>query len=369
MFPQIAFSELTFGEPAYLWLLVVPGILLILWMWRLILRREDVRRLGRRRLLPVRERIASVGDLPFWLCLILATTSTVVALARPQGPATVLREGGIDIVILQDASASMRVADVPGDRWQRSMRFLRVLGDSLSWRNDRIALCTFARIAAPQIRLTRDPNTVFFFLDHLESAPPFRLEDESTWDTNLERGIYWGLRIIERDEELRGRSANSKLMVVLTDGEVWSGEMERSIEMAVDRHIPLFVVGVGTLGGGRMPPFLGPDGEPVRDPETPLFSNLERQTLQQIASVGGGQYFELDRDTDRNIANAIIDFGKRRSPSLSVTASAEPLYWYFLTYAALFVIGGLVFLRERADLWIQLTGVALALTGVARYLW
>lgn len=369
MFPRIELGELTFGEPAYLWLLAVPALLLVVWVRRFMLRRSDVRQLSQRRVLPVRERLAAMADLPFWLCLILALASTIVALARPQGPATVLREGGIDIVILQDASASMRVADVPGDRWQRSMRFLRVLGDSLSWRNDRIALCAFARIAAPQIRLTRDPNTVFFFLDNLEPAPPFRLEDEATWDTNLERGIYWGLRLIERDEERHGRSANAQLLVVLTDGEVWSGEMERSIEMALDRHIPIFVVGVGTLGGGRMPDFLGPDGRPVRDPETPLYSNLERESLQQIAAAGGGQYFELDRDTDRNIANTIIDFGKRRSPSFSVTATSEPLYWYFLLYASVFIAGGVLFLRERADLWVQLLGVGLVLTGLARYLW
>lgn len=369
MFPQITFSELSFGEPAYLWLLVVPVLLLGVWGWRLSLRRSDVVALARNRTLPVRERLAAVGDLPFWLFLIFALASAIVALARPQGPATVLREGGIDIVVLQDASASMRVSDVPGDRWQRSMRFLRVLGDSLSWRNDRLALCAFARIAAPQIRLTRDPNTVFFFLDHLEIGPPFRLEDESTWDTNLERGIHWGIRLIERDEEMNGRSANSKLMIVLTDGEVWSGEMERSIQMAIDRHIPIFVIGVGTLGGGRMPPFIGPDGQPVNDPETPLFSQLEREALQEIASTAGGQYFELDRDTDRNIANAIIDFGKRRSPSLSVTAAAEPLYWYFLLYASIFLAVGAVFLRERADLWLQLIGTAAVLGGTARYLW
>ena len=51
-------------------------------------------------------------------------------------------------------------------------------------------------MATPQIRLTKDPNTYFFFLDHLEDKSPFRLEDDGTWDTNIERGIYWGLRLI-----------------------------------------------------------------------------------------------------------------------------------------------------------------------------
>jgi Ca-activated chloride channel family protein len=367
--PRIAFDELTFAQPEYVWLLVVPALLLVAWGWRLWLRRGDRTRLASRRTIPVRERLAFAGDLPFWLFQIAALALLVVALARPQGPATAIRQGGIDLVILQDGSASMRVTDVAGDRWKRSMRFLRMLGDSLSWRDDRIALALFARIAAPQIRLTKDPNTFFFFLDHLSAEPPFRLRDEASWDTNLERGIHWGLRLIERDEELHGRSANAKIFVMVSDGEAWSGEVEKSIERAVDRNIPLFVVGVGSLGGGRMPPFLGPNGKEERDPETPLISRLDREGLQKIAYAGGGQYFELDRDGDRRIANAVIDAGKSRAPTLGVSSEAEPLYWYFLFAAAVFAGVGLLFLRERAELWLQLVGAGLVLAVLAPILW
>ncbi len=87
------------------------------------------------------------------------------------------------------------------------MRFVRELGDALSWSDDRMALTVFAHIATPQIRLTKDPNTLFFFLDHLQARPPFRLEDETTWDTNLEQGISWGLRLLEKDRELHGADA------------------------------------------------------------------------------------------------------------------------------------------------------------------
>ena len=55
------------------------------------------------------------------------------------------------------------------------------------------------------LRLTRDPNTVFFFLDHLSGRPPFRLEDDTTWDTNLEQGIAWGLRLLEKRFSIGGR--------------------------------------------------------------------------------------------------------------------------------------------------------------------
>ena len=96
---------------------------------------------------------------------------TGLALAKPQAVTSLVRTAGVDIIILQDGSASMHVSDVRGNRWQRSMRFLRTLGEALRWENDRIAMALFAHMATPQIRLTKDPNTYFFFLDHLEDRP------------------------------------------------------------------------------------------------------------------------------------------------------------------------------------------------------
>jgi hypothetical protein len=362
---SIDLAQMSFGEPDYLWLLAVPLLLAGLWLWRFMARRADRARLASGRTLPVRERLALFGDLPFWLCLIAALALVIVAIARPRGPATVLRQAGIDLIILQDASSSMRVRDVPGDRWQRSVRFLRMLGDSLSWQNDRIAMAVFARIAAPQVRLTKDPNTFFFFLDHLEKDSPFRLQDDGTWDTNMERGIHWGIRLLERDEELHGKSLNAKVFVLITDGQAWSGEVEKSILEAQSRSIPIYCVGVGTLGGGAMPKFLAPNGEEVFDPETPLRSRLDRAALQTIARAAGGQYFELDRDGDRHIANSIIDAGKRLAPTLGVIEEAEELYWYFLTFATALVGLGLLFIRERAQLWLQLAAAVLLLTTMS----
>jgi Ca-activated chloride channel family protein len=273
--------------------------------------------------------------------------------------------GGVDLVILQDASASMRVKDMPGDRWQRSMKFLRLLGDSLSWKSDRIALAVFAHIAAPQIRLTTDPNTFFFFLDHLDTEPPFRIQEDTTWDTNLELGIHWGLRMMERDEELHGRSQNAKVFLVLSDGELWSGEVEKALQETAARSIPVFVVGVGTLAGGRMPAFIGPDGKEVHDPQTPTTSRLDRTALQKLAWSAGGQYFELERDGDRRIANALIDTGKRIAPSIGLTEDARELYWYFLLLAAALILLGFLFVRDRLELWLQLAGGALVLVWVS----
>lgn len=365
-------GELAFGAPQFLWLLAAPGLFLLAWLWRFSRRIADLRRLKARRSVPMRERYAIGGDLWFWLFLILACAAFAVALARPRGVTTVVSRAGLDLVVLQDGSASMHVGDLSSfartnsgelrpsnaspaaTRWQRSMDFLRLVGDSLSWSDDRMALTVFAHIATPQIRLTSDPNTVFFFLDHLHDRPPFRLEDDTTWDTNLEQGIAWGLRLLEKDQELHGVSPNGKAFVMLSDGEAWSGEVARAIDRAVREHVPLHVIGVGTLAGGDLPETVI-DG--VEEP-SPGKSRLDRASLQRIAAAGGGQYFELDRDPDRDIANAIIDAGRRQSPVTTEEGTIEELYWRFLAGGlALAALGG-VFLRDRTELWIQLTAGA-----------
>jgi hypothetical protein len=362
--PTIDFANLSFAEPQYFWLLAIPAILLIAWCWRLARRLTERQRLMRTRVVPVREQLALLGNMPFWLCAILASALVIVALARPRGPATVLREGGLDVILLQDASASMHVQDVAGNRWQRSMRFIRTLADALSWKNDRIALTVFAHIAAPQVRLTRDPNIFFFFLDHLDVKSPFRIEDETTWDTNLELGIHWGLRVVERDAEIHGKSPNAQMFILLTDGEAWSGEVESALKEARQRALPVNVIGVGTLGGGAMPVVPLPDKKAFVDPETPTRSRLDRPSLQRVAAEGGGQYFELDRDDDRNIARTIIDIGRRQAPRLDVTEKAEELYWYVLSAAAAIAALGVIFLRERSEMWIQVVGVSVVLITV-----
>ncbi|HUE90453.1 MAG TPA: vWA domain-containing protein [Vicinamibacterales bacterium] len=365
MFASIDLANLRFAAPVFLPLLAVPALLLIVWAWQAWRRRRDVLRMRRHRQLPTArasatERLPVLGDLAFWLCLIAALSLVIVALARPVAVASMLRTSGVDLVILQDASASMRVRDVPQDRWRRSMRFLRTFGESLQWQDDRVALAIFATIAAPQIRLTRDPNTFFFFLDHLQDAPPFRLEDDTTWDTNIERGIYWGLRLIDKDAELAGDRDNPKAFVLVSDGQAWSGEVAKSMAIVQERGIPLYVVGVGTTVGGVIP-------EPNRDPTRAVVSSvLDRSSLAALATAGGGRYFELDRERDRDIANAIIEATRRRAQRGELDESTRDLYWSALLMAAALLALGVLFLRDRASLALQIAAAAAVLVVLAR---
>ena len=253
----------------------------------------------------------------------------------------------------------------PGDRWQRSMRFLRTLGESLRWKDDRMAMALFAHIAAPQVRLTKDPNTYFFFLDHLAHESPFRLEDDTTWDTNIELGIAWGMRLIEKDSELlrqvaerqgvraglrrpgverRGGARRSRSRAPTTSRSSSSASARRSAAIIPEPE--------------RKPNDTSPREPPIRAVARSRVADRDRQRRRRRVPAS-------------SIAKAIA-----RSPTASSTPRAsragsrglevanEELYWRFLLAAAAFIAVGLLFLQERTELWLQAAGAAVALTMV-----
>jgi Ca-activated chloride channel homolog len=357
MFEYIDLKTFAFGEPLYLWLLAAPALLLLLWVWQVLQRRRDARRYMRQRLLPVRERYTLLGDLGFWLCVMIAASSCIVALARPQARIFVDRTGA-DIVVLQDASASMYVKDVLPSRWQRSQQFLRTFADGLSWKDDRVALALFATRAAPQLRLTKDPNSLFFYLDHLSGHSPFSLEDVTTWDTNIEQGIDWGLKLVAKDEEMFGKNKNTKAFVVISDGQAWSGNVQTTLAVARQRHIPVFVVGVGTSTGDVIPEPKDPDG---KSKPGVIHAVLDRKSLRAIASAGGGQYFEIGQEPDRDLAFDIIATIRHGATTNQQEKRVEDIYWRFLFAAAVFMGLGTLLLKKGGDLWWQVAGALASL--------
>jgi Ca-activated chloride channel family protein len=295
------------------------------------------------------------GGLLFWLGVIAACALAIVALAHPWVVASVVNTSGVDLIVLQDGSASMHVTDVEGDRWQRSMRFLRLLGQSLRWNNDRLALATFAHIAAPQVRLTKDPNTFFFFLDHLDRESPFPLQNDTTWDTNIEIGIHWGIRLFEKDREVHGPSANAPGFLLISDGQAWSGKVETAVKDAASRGIPIHVIGVGTQSGGLIP-----DAAGNSELEPPIHSSLDRASLLAIATAGNGMYMELDRESDREIATRIVDSVRNRAKKPSIQQTAQDVYWPFLFAIAFVTAISFLMVQDVQELWLHAGGAGLA---------
>ena len=85
----------------------------------------------------------------------------------------------------------------------------------------------------------------------------------------------------------------------------------------------------------------------------------------QIARTGGGQYFELGRESDRTIASKIITNVRRRVPVAQEEESAEELYWRFLFAAAVFLCCGALVITSRLELSWLAAGALVALFIIA----
>ena len=289
----------------------------------------------------------------------------------PQAVTSLVRTAGVDLVILQDGSSSMHVTDVRGNRWQRSMRFLRTLGESLRWENDRVAMALFAHMATPQIRLTKDPNTYFFFLDHLEEKSPFRLEDDGTWDTNIERGIYWGLRLIEKDEEMRRNTADRGAEGRLPEDDNAQRvhpDLRRPVVERRGRQVAGPRAGEGGAAerhrrrhhGGRHHSRSEARAEPAGDPLVP-------QSRRAVAAWPPPAAAATSSSIAKPIATSpthIIEQTRRRAGTRGVQEGTRDLYWNFLFAAGGFLGLGVLFLRDRVALALQLSAAAAVLIFV-----
>ena len=153
---------------------------------------------------------------------------------------------------------------------------------------------------------------------------------------------------------------DAKAFIIVSDGQDWSEEVERSLDLARDRGARVYVVGVGTTAGGIIP-----DLPPRQFQEVfpPIHSSLDRRSLRAIAAAGGGEYYELGTERDEVIALKILADVQQRAQVFQREEVFTDLYWMLLAGAAGFVCLGTVLVKERTQLWWQL-GIAVAMLAL-----
>ena len=265
-----------FADPAFLWLLLaVPALAWWYFARRMrrggslvysdlaAVRRADVRRGGRwRHVLPVLR--------------MLAVAALVLAFARPRAGVTsenVLTEG-IDIVLVLDISSSMLAEDLEPNRIDAARQ---VAAEFVSGRrNDRIGLVVFAGQAFTQVPLTLDYGVVRELMDELDVGM-------------VEDGTAVGMGLATAIKRLNESVAESKVVVLLTDGRNNRGEIDplTAAQMAQALGVRVYTIGAGSRGTARVPvddPLLGRRYATVR-------VDVDEETLAEVASTTGGQYF------------------------------------------------------------------------------
>jgi Ca-activated chloride channel family protein len=210
----------------------------------------------------------------------------LIALARPQivqGKETITGEG-VEIALALDISGSMASLDFePQNRLEASKQ---VISDFIVERPyDNIGLVIFASEAFNQSPLTLDHNMVTRSLDQVKLAGDLGIDD----------GTAIGLGLANAANMLTNSDAESKVIILLTDGVNNSGQIDplTAAEAAKALGIKVYTIGAGRPGQVPVPVQSMFGGEDIVYQE----SQLDEETLQQVADLTGGQYFRAE-DSD-----------------------------------------------------------------------
>ena len=272
-------------RPELVVLAVTGAVVALVGAWGLAQRRRELGALVARKRLAVF--LPGLSRTRAWARLVLASLAAALLGFTASGPVRgyTLQETtsrGIDLVVCIDTSNSMLARDLRPSRFERARREVVGLLDRI--RGDRVALLAFSGDSREVAPLTNDRTTLAGLLEHV--GP----EDNRLGGTNLEAAIGHALELFD------GRTGAHEAIVLLTDGEDPEGRGAAVAEKAAERGIRVYVVGIGTEGGGKIPMrssdgreefLVGPDGEEV-------VTRLDGTTLRRLAEVTGGEYLSVE---------------------------------------------------------------------------
>lgn len=274
-----------FLHPEFLWLLALLP-LLALWKGRsgraaavVYSSAENARRLAG-------ARKTRAGQ---WLSALrlLVLAFLILGLARPQlGRGTSeVEASGIDIMLALDVSGSMEALDfeLNGRTVNRLDVVKRVVSRFIEDRpNDRIGLIAFAGRPYLISPLTLDHD---WLQQRLEQVRIGMVEDGTAIGSAIASGV----------NRLREQEANSKIVILLTDGLNNAGKVSPALaaEAAESLGIKVYTIGVGTRGNAPMPVVDSFGRRQVVMAEV----DIDEETLTQVATMTGARYYRAT-DTD-----------------------------------------------------------------------
>jgi Ca-activated chloride channel family protein len=257
----------------------------------------------------------------------IAGGGLVFALVRPQAQLTTRtpqyeRE---DLVIMLDRSASMRAHDVSPSRFSRATQEIRTFLKNKPENIDRVGLVGFAGSSLILSYLTRDLDTVAFYLDWIENDP------QTLLGTNIGAALKNALEVAKKDDR-----KTRKIFVLLSDGEDYGGELSRQV--AVYRQEGHHINSIGIGSDNEVPvPEIFPDGReaPLRDESGRIVrTRFEEATLREVASTTGGRYLRSRTGGDLTKALQEIEQGERTLVGWRTTTEYRDLYPMALAAAA-----------------------------------
>jgi Ca-activated chloride channel homolog len=245
----------------------------------------------------------------------VALSLMILALARPVERDVIVEENveGIDIMLAVDISGSMRATDFYPNRFEAARNVaMEFIGSRVS---DRVGLIVFAGQAFTQVPLTLDRGFVIRMLEDVRMGI-------------VEDGTAIGNAVAMGANRLKDSEAESKVLILLTDGQNNRGEIDpfTATEVAAAVGIRMHAIGIG------MTATMLAETEAAGGTAGPI--EVDEEGLRAITEATGGRYFHArDRDGLREIYRAIDEL--ERTAIETTTEHREYDRFAFLLWPAL----------------------------------
>ncbi len=254
----------------------------------------------------------------------LAFAAFIIALARPQQTLKeeIVWAEGIDIFLVMDLSSSMLARDFNPDRLEVSKRVAAEFVDKRP--HDRIGLAVFAGESYTQCPLTTDHRVVKDFLSTLQCGI-------------LEDGTAIGMGLAAAVNRLEQSDAESKVVILLTDGVNNAGYIKpmTATALAKEYNMKVYTIGVGTRGDALAPMSRRDDGRYVFGMAR---VQIDERLLTEIARSTGGQYFRATDEQSLEQIYAEIDQLEKTEMEVTAFKRYSEEYKPFLLWGLAFLL-------------------------------
>ena len=321
-----------FGEPQYLYLLIVLPLLAVFYFYSNYRRRKKLREYGSPELLA--HLMPDVSkyrpDVKFWLTL-SALAMVIFMLARPQFGSK------METVVALDISNSMLAQDVAPSRLEKSKKLISRLVETFN--NDKVAMIVFAGEAFTQLPITSDYVSAKMFL---ETISPSLI---TTQGTDIRGAIDLAMKSFTPNEGV-GRA-----IVLITDGENHEGGAIEAAQEAAKKGMRVFVLGVGSPDGSPIP--VEGTNEFRRDKDgNVVVTCLNEQMCQEIAKAGNGIYVRVDNTNNAEKAlNAEINKLAKADVETQVFTEFDEQFQVLAWLAILLLAADLMILNRKNPLF------------------
>jgi len=271
-----------FEYPKLLWLLAVPALLVLHYIYLELSRRHPHLRVSTAVPWTVRGRsfMNILRHVPF-LLRTFALVMIVIAIARPRSSQEMERidTEGIDIILAMDVSTSMLARDLTPDRINASKD---IAIEFIAQRpSDRMGIVVFAGESFTQCPLTTDRATLINLMKEVQTDI-------------IEDGTAIGNGLATAVARMEDSDAKSRVVILLTDGVNNRGEIspQMAAEIAKTYGVRVYTIGVGKEGSAPYP-VMTPWGVEVQNVKV----EIDEALLAEIAESTGGRYFRATDNT------------------------------------------------------------------------